>query len=126
MYTLAMTIDHYYWKCDCECHCTRQAEKEVFKSHSQKQEKTFTSSPATASQNKINLSLMASSTKTFFLKLSLFPTSKKQLNSLQMDLSFKLASNGKLTSNEHKKYLENNLYLYCSIKDYKLDSCPKK
>ena len=43
-----------------------------------------------------------------------------------MDLSSKLASNGKLTSDEHKKYLENNLYLYCSIGDYKLDFCPKK
>ena len=43
-----------------------------------------------------------------------------------MDLSFKLANNGKLTSNECKKYLENNLCLYCSIEDYKLDFCPKK
>ena len=40
-----------------------------------------------------------------------------------MDLSFK---NGKLTSDEHKKCLKHNLYLYCSIGDHKLDSCPKK
>ena len=43
-----------------------------------------------------------------------------------MDLSFKLASNGKLTSDEHKKHLENNLCLYCGAGDYKLDSCSKK
>jgi len=43
-----------------------------------------------------------------------------------VDLSSKLASNGKLTSDKHKKRLENNLYLYCSIKDHKLNSCPKK
>ena len=43
-----------------------------------------------------------------------------------MDLSSKLASNGKLTSNECKKYLKNNLYLYCGTGDYKLDFCPKK
>jgi len=43
-----------------------------------------------------------------------------------MNLSFKLASNGKLTSDKHKKYLENNLCLYCGAKDHKLDSCPKK
>jgi len=43
-----------------------------------------------------------------------------------MDLSSKLASNSKLTSNKHKKYLENNLCLYCSAGDHKLDSCPKK
>jgi len=43
-----------------------------------------------------------------------------------VDLSSKLASNGKLTSNERKKRLENNLCLYCSAEDHKLDSCPKK
>ena len=43
-----------------------------------------------------------------------------------MDLSSKLASNDKLTSDECKKYLKNNLYLYCGAGDYKLDFCPKK
>ena len=43
-----------------------------------------------------------------------------------MDLSSKLASNSKLTSDKRKKHLKNNLYLYCSAGDYKLDSCPKK
>jgi len=42
-----------------------------------------------------------------------------------MDLSSKLANNGKLTSDKHKKYLENNLCLYCSAEDHKLDFCPK-
>jgi len=31
-----------------------------------------------------------------------------------------------LTSNKCKKYLENNLCLYCSAGDHKLDSCSKK
>ena len=43
-----------------------------------------------------------------------------------MDLSSKLASNGKLTSDKYKKHLENNLCSYCGAGDYKLDSCPKK
>jgi len=43
-----------------------------------------------------------------------------------VDLSSKLASNGKLTSDECKKRLENNLCLYCGAGDHKLDSCPKK
>ena len=43
-----------------------------------------------------------------------------------MDLSSKLASNGKLTSNKHKKCLKNNLYLYYNVGDHKLDSYPKK
>jgi len=43
-----------------------------------------------------------------------------------VDLSSKLASNSKLTSDKCKKHLENNLCLYCGAEDYKLDSCPKK
>jgi len=43
-----------------------------------------------------------------------------------VDLSSKLASNSKLTSDERKKHLENNLCLYCGAEDHKLDSCPKK
>ena len=43
-----------------------------------------------------------------------------------MDFSSKLASNGKLTSNKYKKHSENNLCLYYSVEDHKLDSCPKK
>jgi len=43
-----------------------------------------------------------------------------------VDLSSKLASNSKLTSAECKKCLKNNLCLYYSAEDYKLDSCPKK
>jgi len=31
-----------------------------------------------------------------------------------------------LTSDECKKHLKNNLYLYCGAGDHKLDSCPKK
>ena len=40
--------------------------------------------------------------------------------------SSKLASNDKLTSDKYKKYLENNLCLYCGVGDHKLDSCSKK
>ena len=43
-----------------------------------------------------------------------------------MDLFSKLASNSKLTSNKCKKYFKNNLYLYGSIEDHKLNSYPKK
>jgi len=79
-----------------------------------------------ASQNKANLSLVASSAKNPSSKSSPFPALKKQPNTSQVDLSSKLASNGKLTSDECKKHLENSLCLYCSAGDHKLDSCPKK
>jgi len=78
-----------------------------------------------ASYNKANLSLVVSSTKNSFSKSPLSPAPKKQPNTLQVDLSSKLASNGKLTSNKYKKHLKNNLCLYCSAGDHKLDSCPK-
>jgi len=123
MYTLAMTIDHCYWERDCERHHARQVEKEALESHSRKQGKASTSSSVTISQSKANQSPAALSIKNSSSKPSLSPAPKKQPNTLRVDLSSKLASNGKLTS---KKRLENNLCLYCSAEDYKLDSCPKK
>ena len=101
-------------------------EKKALESHSRKQGKAFTSGSVTISQNKANLFLAASSAKNSSFKPSLSPAPKKQPNTPQVDLSSKLASNGKLTSDECKKHLENNLYLYCGAGDYKLDSCPKK
>ena len=126
MYALAMTIDHCYWEWDHKYHCARQAEKEALESHSQKQGKASTSGSVIASQSKANLSLAALSTKNPSSKPSPSPTPKKQPNTPRVDLSSKLASNGKLTSNECKKYLKNNLCLYCGVGDHKLDSCPKK
>ena len=95
-------------------------EKEALESHSQKQEKASTSSPVIASQNKTNSSLAASSANSSSSKSPSFPAPKKQPNTLWVDLSSKLASNGKLTSDEYKKCL------YCSARDHKLDFCPKK
>jgi len=126
MYALAMTIDHHYWKQDHECHHARQAEKETLESHFWKQGKASTSGSAMASQNKANSSPVASSTKNSFSKSSSSPTPKKQPNTPWVNLSSKLASNSKLTSNKCKKCLKNNLCLYCSAGDHKLDSCPKK
>ena len=126
MYALAMTIDHHYWERDCECYYARQVEKEAFESHSWKQGKASTSGSVMASQSKANPSLAALSAKNPFSKSSPSSASKKQPNTPWVDLSSKLASNGKLTSDERKKHLENNLCLYCGAGDYKLDSCPKK
>jgi len=126
MYALVITIDHRYWERDCECHCARQVEKEALEFHSRKQGKASTSGSVTASQNKANTSLAALSAKNPSSKLSLSPVPKKQPNTPQVDLSSKLASNGKLTSDEHKKHLENNLCFYYGAGDHKQDFCPKK
>jgi len=79
-----------------------------------------------ALQNKANLFPAASSAKSSSSKSPSSSAFKKQPNTPWVDLSSKLASNSKLTSGKHKKHLENNLCLYCSAGDYKLDSCPKK
>ena len=121
-----MTIDHCYWERDRECHRARQVEKEALESHSQKQGKASISGFVTTSQKKANPSPVASSAKNSSSKPSPSPTPKKQLNTLWVDLSSKLASNGKLTSDKRKKCLENNLYLYCGVGDHKLDSYPEK
>jgi len=126
MYTLVITINYCYWERDHECHHTRQAEKEALESHFQKQEKASTSGSVMASQSKANLSSAALSAKNPFSKPPLSPATKKQPNTPWVDLSSKLASNGKLTSDKHKKHLENNLCLYCGAGDHKLNSCPKK
>ena len=101
-------------------------EKEALKSYFWKQEKASTSGTIIALQNKANSFLVASSTKNSSSKSSLLFTFKKQPNTSQVDLSSKLASNGKLTSDKHKKHLKNNLCLYYGTRDYKLDFCPKK
>jgi len=113
-------------KHDHKCYCTRQVEKEALKFHFQKQGKAFTSSYTIASQNKANLSSVVSSAKLLLSKSSLSSASKKQSNSLWVDLSFKLANNSKLTSNEYKKHLKNNLYLYYGAEDHKLNFSKKQ
>jgi len=126
MYALVMTIDHCYWERDRKHHCARQAEKEALESHSWKQGKASTSGSVMASQSKANPSPVAFPAKNSSSKPSPSPAPKKQPNTPWVDLSSKLASNGKLTSNERKKHLKNNLCLYCGIEDYKLDFYSKK
>ena len=79
MYTLAMTIDHHYWERDHERHHTMRVEKEALESHSQKQGKASTSGSATASQNKANSALAASSAKNPFSKSSPSPLPRSNL-----------------------------------------------
>ena len=126
MYALVVIIDYCYWEYDYEHHYVRQIEKEALEFHSQKQGKASISGPAIAFQNKTNLSPVALSAKNPSSKSSLSSALKKQLNSLWVDLTSKLASNGKLTSDECKKYFKNNLCLYCDTGDHKLNSYSKK
>jgi len=47
-------------------------------------------------------------------------------STLRVDLSNKLSKDGKLNSNECKCCINNNLCLYCRLKDHKIDGCPRK
>ena len=47
-------------------------------------------------------------------------------STLHVDLSNKLGRDGKLNSNEHKRHIDNNLCLYCRLKDHKVDGCSRK
>ena len=44
----------------------------------------------------------------------------------RVDFSDKLGRDSKLNDNEHKCYIDNNLYLYYRSKDHKVDGCPRK
>jgi len=126
MYALVLTIDHRYWERDHERHCARQVEKEALESHSQKEGKASISGFVMVSRSKANTPPVAPSAKNLSFKSSPSPTPKKQPNTPWVDLSSKLASNSKLTSDKRKKHLENNLCLYCNTGDHKLDFCSKK
>ena len=119
IYTLAMIINHCYQEYNHKYHQAKQVKKKTLESHFWKQGKTFSTGNVTAFQNNANTSLVALSTKSSLSKLSLSPAPKKQSNSLQIDLSSKLASNSKLTSDKHKKCLKNNLCLYYGTRDHK-------
>ena len=51
---------------------------------------------------------------------SLFPSTPR------VDLSDKLGIDNKLNNNEHKYCIDNNLCLYCRLKDHKVDRCLRK
>ena len=110
----------------CHCYYQRLPNRIQDPISTWEQGKASISSSVTASQSKTNLSLAALSAKNPSSKPSPSPTFKKQPNTPRVDLSSKLASNGKLTSDKCKKHLKNNLCLYYSAEEHKLDSCPKK
>jgi len=67
--------------------------------------------------------------------LSEFPKTPRSLSSIaklpslftpRVNLSDKLDKDGKLSGNEHKYCINNNLCLYYGSKDHKVDRCPKK
>jgi len=53
-------------------------------------------------------------------------TSNQPSSGSRLDLINKLAKDGKLTADEHKWHLENNLCMFCGGTGHFVDNCPKK
>ncbi|KAF5347108.1 hypothetical protein D9756_010952 [Leucocoprinus leucothites] len=148
MHYLAIVYDGCYWECDCECVHAHAAEKDAADSLSQKQpNKLSTSNPSNpnlscsqsqpgnnnsnnnqgknsnSNNNSNHNQLQALTTKSNTPTLS---TSSTQCPTLKFDLSSKLGQNGKLTPEEQKQHLDEDLCLFCSSKGHKVKNCHRK
>ena len=133
MYQLAITFDNCYWERNRERDCLWNTEKDAADSHNRKQEKMTQYSAS--SQNSIPsrpqssaiLPQTAPSRNSQKPPRALSSIAKSPSPStLRVDLSNKLGRNGKLNGNEQKRRIDNNLCLYCGLKDHKVNGCPRK
>jgi len=53
-------------------------------------------------------------------------TSNQSSSGSRLDLTNKLGKDGKLTTDEHKRRLDNNLCMFCGGTGHFVDNCPKK
>ena len=129
MYQLAIIFDNCYWERDR----FRNIEKETADSHHRKQDRMAqysTSSQSSApSRSQSSTTPPQTAPSQSFQKPSRRPSSIIKSPSpftLYVDLSDKLGRDGKLNGNECKHHIDNNLCLYCRLKDHKINGCPRK
>jgi len=133
MYQLAITFDNRYWEQNHKWDCLWNTEKEAADSHHWKQGKmaqysAFSQSFASSCPQSSTIPPQTAPSQSF-LKPSRTSSSiakSPSLSTPHIDLSDKLGRDGKLNSNEHKHRINNNLCLYCRLKDHKVDECPRK
>jgi len=133
MYQLAITFNNHYWEWNRKRDRFRNTEKEAVDSHHQKQGRIAQYSAFLQSSA---LSRPQSSTtppQTALARSSLKPSRRPSSivkspspSTPHVDLSDKLGRDSKLNGNERKRRIDNNLCLYCGLKDHKIDGCPRK
>jgi len=133
MYQLAITFDNHYWEQNCEQDCLRNIEKNAADSHDQKQGKmaqysAFSQSFASSCPQSSTIPPQTTPSQSFLKppRTSSSIAKSPSLSTPHVDLSDKLGRDGKLNSNEHKHRINNNLCLYCRLKDHKVDKYPRK
>ena len=133
MYQLVITFDNRYWERNRERDRFWNTEKDAADSHNWRQGKTI--HYAASSQNSVppRPQLSTAPPQTAPSQNSQKPprasSSIAKLPSPStpcVDLSDKLGRDGKLNGNERKHHIDNNLCLYCRLKDHKVDGCPRK
>ena len=133
MYQLAITFDNRYWEQNCKRDYLYNAEKEVVDSHHQKQGKMAQYSASSQSSALFCPQSSTNPRKTVPSWDSLKPPRSsssiaKSLSPLtpHVNLSNKLGRDSKLNGNKRKHCIDNNLCLYCRLKDHKVEGCPRK
>ena len=133
MYQLEITSDNRYWEWNREQDHFCNTKKEAADSHHWKQGRmaqysasSQSSAPSHPQSSTTLLQTMPSqsSQKPFRRPSSIVKSPSP--STLYVDLSNKLGRDGKLNGNEHKCCIDNNLCLYCRLKDHKVDGCPRK
>jgi len=126
MYQLAITFDNRYWEWNCEWDCLWNIEKKAADSYYQKQSKIAQYSAFSQSSIPTHPQLSTNPPQTAPSQNSLKPSRSPSPSTLHVDLSDKLGRDSKLNGNERKHCIDNNLFLYCRLKDHKVDGCPRK
>ena len=133
MYQLVITFDNRYWERNRKRDRFRNMEKEVANSHHWKQGRmtqySASSQSSTLSRPQSSMTSPQTAPSQSSQKPSRRPSSiikSPSPSTPHVDLSDKLGRDGKLNGNEHKRRIDNNLCLYCRLKDHKVDECPRK
>ena len=133
MYQLAITFDNRYWERNRERDRFCNTEKEAADSHHRKQGRMaqYSTSSKSSAPSRFQSSTTPPQTAPSWSsqKPSRQPSSiikSPSLSTSHVDFSNKLGRDGKLNGNERKRHIDNNLCLYCRLKNHKVDKCPRK